>query len=213
MACIFLLSLYALALIFIYAHTIKKKLKMQLKKTKEKILLHVCCAPCSTHAISALLAEYEITLFFYNPNIEPKEEYSRRLCEAKKYAEIAKTRLIIGEYDNSDWHNCIKGYENENENSIRCRKCYEFRLNKTAKTAKENDFSIFATTLTISPHKDHNEINKAGNSAALKYGIGCLKTNFKKNNGFLNSIIHSKKHNLYRQNYCGCRYSNNKITK
>ena len=168
---------------------------------KPKILLHVCCAPCSTQSIEELKKDYDVTLFFYNPNIHPKEEYEKRLNEAKKISKILGLPLIEGEYDKDAWLEAVKGFENEPENGKRCAICYEFRLKKSSEKAK--DFDFFTTTLTISPHKNSEVINEIGSKINHKF----LKKNFKKKDGFRKSIELSKKHNLYRQDYCGCIYS------
>ena len=170
---------------------------------KPKILLHVCCAPCSTQSIEELKKDYDVTLFFYNPNIHPKKEYEKRLNEAKKISKILDLPLIEGGYDKEAWLEAVKGFENEPETGKRCNICYEFRLNKSAQESKNEKFDFFTTTLTISPHKNSEVINEIGSKINHKF----LKKNFKKKDGFRKSIELSKKHNLYRQNYCGCIYS------
>jgi len=167
-----------------------------------KLLLHVCCAPCSTHAIETLMKDYEVTLLFSNSNISPKEEYDKRLNNAKKISKIYKLKLIEDKYNHKAWLEFIKGFEHEPEKGERCKKCFEFNLKKTNNFAK--DFDYFTTTLTISPHKDSNKIFEIGN----KYNK-FLNINFKKEDGFKHSIELSNKHNLYRQNYCGCEFSKN----
>ena len=173
----------------------------------EKILLHICCGPCSTSVIEALKGKYDLTLFFYNPNIEPEQEYELRLKNAKKIAESMNLPFIIVDYSNKDWKNEIKGYEKEKEGGKRCGICFKHRLEISAKTAKENGFNLFTTTLTVSPYKDAVLINKLGEEIAKKYGLSFLKADFKRENGYRKSIELSKKHNLYRQHYCGCSYS------
>ena len=173
----------------------------------KKLLLHVCCAPCSTHVIEELKKEYKITLFFYNPNIEPVEEYQKRLEAAESLAKYLDIEIIAWDYDNIEWHNAVKGHENDQEGGERCNICFRFRLEKTAEFAKENNFDLFAATLTVSPYKNAEEINKIGKELANKYDIEFLESDFKKQDGYFKSIELSKKHNLYRQNYCGCLYS------
>lgn len=173
----------------------------------KKMLLHVCCAPCSTHVIEMLKKDYNITLFFYNPNVEPIAEYELRLTELEKYAKMQKLPVIVGEYDNIEWHAEIAGHENDTEGGERCDICFRFRLEKTAQTAEENGFDIFATTLTVSPFKNAELINKIGKELEKKYGIEFLEYDFKKNKGYMQSVEISRKYGLYRQKYCGCFYS------
>jgi predicted adenine nucleotide alpha hydrolase (AANH) superfamily ATPase len=174
-----------------------------------KILLHACCAPCSTTAIETfekieefkerILSETnnpEITVFFYNPNIEPREEYDKRFNEIKKLCNIKNIKLIEGPYDNYRWNELIKGYENCPEKGERCKICYEMRLKKTEEIAEE----YYTTTLTVSPYKDILKINSHN-------GKKFLQSNFKKKDGYKRSIELSKEYDLYRQNYCGCRFS------
>lgn len=173
----------------------------------KNMLLHVCCAPCSTHAIEELRKENNITLFFYNPNIEPIKEYELRFKEAERYSEEMKIPLIVVDYGNTEWHEFVKGFEQEKEGGKRCKLCFRFRLEKTAQYAKDNNFDAFTTALTVSPYKNMEIINKIGKDLAEKYNIEFLENDFKKNNGYFKSIELSKKHNIYRQNYCGCVFS------
>ncbi|MBD3355368.1 hypothetical protein GF361_05275 [Candidatus Woesearchaeota archaeon] len=169
-----------------------------------KLLLHTCCAPCSTHVIEELKKEYDITLFFYNPNVEPIQEYEKRLVEAERLAKELNIPIIVGDYDNIKWHNAVKDYESEPEGGKRCEICFRFNLQKTAKLAKEKNFDFFTTTLTVSPYKNNEVINRIGKDIDEER---FLEKDFKKQNGYMHSIELSKKHNLYRQNYCGCLYS------
>lgn len=171
----------------------------------KKLLLHVCCAPCSTYVIEALKEEYEITLFFYNPNIEPINEYSSRLEAAEKFAEKMDLPIIVGDYDSIEWHNKVQGHENDEEGGERCGICFRYRLEKTAELAKQKGFDLFSTTLTVSPYKNTEIINQIGKEAGEKYNIEFLDSDFKK--GYMKSIELSKEHGLYRQKYCGCLYS------
>lgn len=173
----------------------------------KKLLLQSCCAPCSTHVIDILKSEYQLTIFYYNPNIYPDEEYQKRLSEQKRYANVLGINVIEEKYDEKEFLSFVKGHESDSEGGDRCALCFELRLLKTAKKAKELGFDVFATTLTVSPHKDSDTINKIGLEIAKKIGIEFLDKNFKKQDGYLKSIKLSKQFNLYRQNYCGCRFS------
>jgi len=174
---------------------------------KKKLLLHICCAPCSTIPIKRLSDEYEITGYFYNPNIYPEEEYLRRLEEAKRYFKKNKIELIIEKYNPDDFYNKTKGFENEPEKGSRCYLCFELRLEKLKKYTEDNNFKFICTSLTISPHKNHLQVNKAGKNVTLGTDIIFLEENFKKKDGYKESLIISKKECFYRQNYCGCKWS------
>ena len=174
---------------------------------KPKLLLHTCCAPCSTTVIERLMNYFDITIIYYNPNIEPIEEYEKRKKEQIKIIEYYGLKYLDCDYDNQLFHKMSIGLENIPEKGIRCHKCYRLRLEYTAKKAKENDFEYFGTTLTVSPYKLSNIINEIGLDLENIYNIKYLVSDFKKNNGYKNSIELSKKYNLYRQNYCGCIYS------
>lgn len=173
----------------------------------KKLLLHSCCGPCSTHVINVLKDKYDLTIFYYNPNIFPQQEYQKRLEEQKRYARIMDIDVIEGEWDESEFIKLAKGHELDKEGGERCSICFRLRLEKTAKVAKENGFDVFATTLSVSPHKNTLMINKVGEEISQAEQIEFLPENFKKQNGYLDSVQLSKKYNLYRQNYCGCRFS------
>ncbi len=173
----------------------------------KKILLHSCCAPCSVHVIQELIKEYKVTLFYFNPNIFPEEEYQKRLVEAKNYLEKNKVDLIVGEYNYDLWLEQIKGYENEPEKGKRCHICYRYRLKKTAQKAKELGFDTFCSTLSISPHKDAKMINKIGLELSKEYNISYLESDWKKQEGFKKACDISKEEGFYRQSYCGCEFS------
>ncbi len=175
-----------------------------------KLLLHTCCACCSAYVIELLKKDYEITLFFSNSNIYPKQEYEKRLENAEKISKIMNVKLIADEYNHQEWLKTIKGYEQEPEKGKRCEICFRFNLERTAEFAKQNNFEIFATTLTISPHKSHTLINKIGSGLSKQYNVKYLESNFKQKDGFKHSTELSKKHNLYRQIYCGCKFSKKK---
>lgn len=188
----------------------------QIEKIKEKkyipsLLLHSCCAPCSSQVITSLTNYFDITILYYNPNIYPEEEYLKRKKEQIKLINeinnINKLEIIDCDYDNDIYEQEIKGLENEQEGGSRCYKCFNLRLNKTAQIAKENNYDFFSTTLTISPYKNSKLINVIGKDLEKKYNITWLYSNHKKMDGYKKSIELSKKYNLYRQNYCGCIYS------
>ncbi len=181
---------------------------------KRKILLHSCCAPCSTAVIEKLLNEYDITIFYYNPNIYPEEEYFKRKAEEIKYIKFLREKnpnikldMLDCDYDSITFYNAVKGLENEREGGARCVVCFKVRLEKTAITAKENGYDIFGTTLSVSPHKNAELLNEIGKSLQEKYGIIYLEANFKKQNGYLRSVELAKENGLYRQNYCGCEFA------
>lgn len=181
-----------------------------MKELKPKLLLHVCCAPCATEVIQRLKKDYLLTLFFSNSNIHPEEEYILRLNNAKIIADGLNIELAEDDYEPEKWEDFvskIKNHETLPEGEERCTQCFTFRLEQTARFAKEFNFDIFATTLTISPYKSHVLINKIGSELSKKHNIKFLDADFKKQDGFKKSIELSRKYNLYRQKYCGCRYS------
>lgn len=171
------------------------------------LLLHGCCGPCSTHVIRLLQQEFTVAVWFYNPNIYPEEEYKLRLQTLRQFVNQIDIPLLIGPYDIDIWHQAIHGYETMPEGSQRCTICYQVRLEQTAKYAHEADFDYFATTLTISPHKPVGIINQIGLACAEKYAISFYPADFKKKDGFKLSCALTKQYQLYRQNYCGCKYS------
>ena len=177
----------------------------------KKILLHSCCAPCSSHVITFLSDYFDITILYYNPNISPKEEYEKRKEEQIKLINTLKTKNKLDyldcDYDNDVYNNLIKGYETDLEGGNRCKICFQLRLEKTAILAKENKYNYFCSTLTVSPHKNSKIINEIGKQLEDQYDIKWLYSDFKKNEGFKKSIELSKQYNLYRQDYCGCIYS------
>ena len=178
---------------------------------KRKLLLHSCCAPCSSHVISYLTNFFDITILYYNPNISPKNEYEKRKKEQIKLIneidKVNKLNIIDCDYDNDIYESKIKGYENEPERGSRCTICFNLRLSKTALLAKELNYDFFCTTLTVSPYKNSKLINEIGIELEKKYKVKWLYSDFKKENGYKHSIELSKKYNLYRQDYCGCKYS------
>ena len=178
--------------------------------TKPKLLLHSCCAPCSSSVIERLLPYFEITILYYNPNIEPYEEYLKRKEEQINYIKDKGINFMDSDYDNELFKEMSKGLENIPEGGIRCHKCYHLRLEKTALLAKKNNFDYFGTTLTVSPYKNSQILNKTGEELSKEFNIKYLYSDFKKKNGYKRSIELSKENNLYRQNYCGCIYSRTK---
>lgn len=175
------------------------------------ILLHSCCAPCSSHVIATLTPYFNITILYYNPNIEPYDEYLKRKEEEirfiKEYPNQNKLEIIDCDYDNDKFHEISTGLEEVPEGGARCIKCYYLRMEKTAQLARENNYDYFATTLTVSPLKNSSKLNEIGESLSKKYNIKYLYSDFKKKNGYLHSIELAKQYNLYRQDYCGCIYS------
>lgn len=172
-----------------------------------KVLLHSCCAPCSTSSFEKLSIDYpNPVIFWYNPNIEDEAEHDKRFSELAKLAKMMSFN-VVGEYDyqteNKLWHETVAGFELEPEGGKRCLKCFEFRLKKTAGFAKKNNYDLFTTTLTVSPYKNADEINRIGKEISKLF----LESDFKKNNGYSRSIVLSKDFGLYRQKYCGCQYS------
>lgn len=178
-----------------------------IQRNKKRMLLHCCCGPCSSNVTGELLKEYDVTLFYYNPCINNLEEYEKRLDSLKIVANYYNVNLIIMPYNDNEFLQQVVGLEMEKEGGARCGKCIFQRLKKTCEYAKENDFDIFTTTLSVSPHKNADLINSLGSKLALELGTEFLVSNFKKNNGFLKSIEMSKKLGLYRQSYCGCKFS------
>ncbi len=172
-----------------------------------KMLLHSCCGPCSTVCIERLKDEYDLTIFYYNPNIEPREEYEKRKTEQKKVCDFFNIPFVDCDYDNLLWHQAVKGFEKEREGGARCEKCFVFRLEKTAQFAKENGFDLFSTTLTVSPYKKTEVVNFAGREVSREIGICFLEESFKKKDGYLRSVALAKELDLYRQHYCGCMFA------
>ena len=173
----------------------------------KKLLLHVCCAPCSPHVIELLQKEFDLIAFFYNPNIHPQEEYERRLAEVERYCRERTIVLVKGEYDTERWFSSVKGMEEQKEGGDRCDICYRLRLEKTALTARMHAIGYFATTLTVSPYKKALVINRIGRDAGEQYARVFYEADFKKQDGFKKSCELSKQYNFYRQTYCGCIYS------
>lgn len=176
-----------------------------------KLLLHSCCAPCSSYCLEYLSEFFSITIFYYNPNIEPLEEYEFRVKEIERLLSEMPFRhpvsFIEGNWDNARYHETVRGLESEPEGGERCEKCFQMRLEEAALLAKKENFDYFTTTLTISPLKSAEKLNTIGESVAEKYGVNWLNSDFKKKGGYQRSIELSRIYELYRQNYCGCVYS------
>lgn len=177
--------------------------------TMPSLLLHACCAPCSSYCIEYLHKYFDITLFFYNPNIFPAEEYAHRVNELKRLVtEMGLSISVLeAENDTESFYTLAKGRENIREGGARCFDCYRLRLKKTAQLAREKGFDYFTTTLSISPLKNSKKLREIGLELEGEYGVKNLPSDFKKKEGYKRSIELSKKYNLYRQNYCGCEYS------
>lgn len=191
-------------------NTINDNLK---KGIVPKLLIHSCCAPCSSYVLEYLSEYFEITLLYYNPNIFPKEEYEYRISEQKKLIDNMPfknpVKFISTPYTPNDFHSRIKGYEKEKEGGKRCEICFDIRLREAAKVAKEGKFDYFTTTLSISPMKNAKVLNEIGCKIGEEFGVEYLISDFKKRNGYKRSVELSKEYGLYRQDYCGCVYSKN----
>ncbi len=174
---------------------------------KPKILLHVCCATCSLDPYFQLSKKLDITFFYYNPNIHPEDEYNRRLADLKTVSSKFSIPVDAGSYEQKKWLLLADKYKQEPEGGKRCRICFSMRLEKCAETAKRKGFELFGTTLTISPHKDHELINSIGLSIAKRIKISFFAANLKKKDGFKRTMELSTSLGLYRQKYCGCVYS------
>jgi predicted adenine nucleotide alpha hydrolase (AANH) superfamily ATPase/VanZ family protein len=177
------------------------------KQKKPKLLLHICCIGCGVSLIDKLSEKFDVYLFFYNPNIFPRQEYKKRLSEIRRVAKLYRLNVIISRATHRRWKKLIKGRESDPERGGRCTICYRYRMTKTALRAKRLGFDAFTTTLSISPHKNYPVIKKIGEELAQHTGIAFLDEDFKKNGGFQRSCEISKKLNLYRQDYCGCEFS------
>lgn len=181
------------------------------RRDKPSLLLHACCAPCSSYVLEYLTNYFKITILYYNPNIYPVEEYQRRLNELKKFLQDASfansVTLVEDRYEQTEYYDAIKGLEMLGERTKRCYSCYELRMEEACKYAKNHNFDYFTTTLSISPYKNSEWINEVGMKLEEKYSISYLYADFKKKNGYKRSLELSKEYDLYRQDYCGCEYS------
>ena len=182
---------------------------------KQKLLLHSCCAPCSSSVISVLSRSFSITVFYFNPNIYPPREYEKRRAEQQRFLTLIShdnpIGFIDGDYDTVLFENYIRGLENCPEGGERCQRCFRLRFSATAAKARETGFSLIASTLSVSPKKNSVDINRIGAECAEESGVEWLFGDFKKKGGFEKSVALSKHYSLYRQNYCGCRFSKSTI--
>ena len=185
--------------------------KLQKEQRVPKLLLHSCCAPCSSYVLEYLSNYFEITVFYYNPNIFPENEYTKRILEQQMLISDMKMKhpvsFLAGNYDRARFYEIAAGLEHLKEGGERCFKCYELRLEEAAKVAQDGGFDFFTTTLSISPMKNAEKLNVIGTAIGEKYGVQYLQSDFKKKNGYKRSIELSKTYNLYRQDYCGCEFS------
>lgn len=176
-----------------------------------KLLIHSCCAPCSSYVLEYLSDYFAITVYYYNPNIYPEDEYIRRFKEQEGLIQSMSLKnpvlFVGGEYEPHKYYELIKGHENDSEGGDRCAICYRMRLEEAAKVACEGGYEFYTTTLTISPHKNASKLNEIGEELASIYGVLFLPSDFKKRNGYKRSIELSDKYGLYRQDYCGCIFS------
>ena len=174
---------------------------------KPSLLLHACCAPCSSYCVEYLSKYFDITLYYYNPNIESQEEFSKRFKEFEKIYERFNVKAIEEKYNPDEIYDAVKGYEDCKEGGDRCTICYRLRLQKTLEYATKNHFDYFASTLSISPYKNAEKLNTIGEEISKDSQVKYLVNDFKKNGGYLRSTVLSKEMDLYRQDYCGCVYS------
>lgn len=176
---------------------------------KPRLLLHSCCGPCSGSVLEKLCGAFEVTLFYYNPNIAPYEEYVKRAGEQQRLLDELPFRvpMILGEWDSEAYYEAVRGLENAPEGGERCLKCFRLRLDATARAAAAGHFDYFTTTLTVSPHKNADNVNREGEAAGEAHHVRYLPSDFKKRDGYLRSLEISREHSLYRQDYCGCVYS------
>lgn len=181
------------------------------EKKVPKLLLHSCCAPCSSYVLEYLSNYFEITVFYYNPNIFPENEYTKRILEQQMLIQDMKVKhpisFLAGNYDRQRFYEIARGLEHLKEGGERCFKCYELRLEEAAKIAKEIEADYFTTTLSISPMKNAEKLNEIGMRVGKRYEVEYLQSDFKKKNGYKRSIELSKEYGLYRQDYCGCEFS------
>ena len=185
------------------------------KGIRPKLLLHVCCAPCSSYCMEYLTEHFDITLLFYNPNMDTAEEYEKRKDELLRLVKEAgfPARIVTDPYDPREYFDAVRGIEDIPEGGERCFACYELRLKRAAEYAALNGFDYFTTSLSISPYKNAEKINEIGERLAHEYGVRHLPSDFKKKNGYKRSIELSKEYDLYRQDYCGCVFSKNERKK
>lgn len=179
----------------------------QLKGSRPRLLLHACCAPCSTYVLEYLTQYFAIDVFFYNPNIHPREEFLLRRDEAECLCGQMGAGFLCPGYESERFFRAVQGMEAEPEGGRRCKVCYRLRLEETCKRALEGAYDFFTTTLTISPLKNAETLNKIGRELEEQYGVAFLPSDFKKKGGYQRSLVLSREYGLYRQNYCGCCFS------
>ncbi len=181
----------------------------RLEGRQPTLLLHSCCGPCSSAVLERLIEHFQVTVLYYNPNIEPEEEYRHRLSEQERLLSLlpGNIPLLPCEYDHAAFAAFAEGMADCPEGGDRCLACFALRLNETAKQAKAHGFEYFTTTLSVSPHKNAENVNRIGEAAGRQAGVKYLFADFKKKNGYLRSLQLSKEYDLYRQDYCGCLYS------
>lgn len=198
-----------------YQKELDKVIEKNLAENKiPSLLLHVCCAPCSSYCLEYLSQYFSITVYYYNPNISINEEYDYRFNEEKRLVSLMNFKnpvtVVEGRYNPKEFFDVVKGFEKEPEGGKRCEQCFKLRLESAAQIASEKGFDYFTTTLTISPLKNADMLNSIGAEMGKKYGTNWLYSDFKKREGYKRSIALSKQYNLYRQNYCGCIFSKTK---
>ena len=175
---------------------------------KPSLLLHSCCGPCSSAVLERLIPHFAVTVFFYNPNILPLEEYEKRLSEQRRLLrEMGDIPLLEGAYEPQRFLSLVRGFEEEPEGGARCERCFALRMEETARVCKKEGYDLFTTTLTVSPHKNALQVNTAAERAAKAAGVAALPADFKKRGGYLRSLTLSREHGLYRQSFCGCPFS------
>lgn len=197
-----------------YDREMQRIIKEQtLNAKKPRLLMHSCCAPCSTACIERVKDFFELTIYYYNPNMDTADEYRLRKDEQQKYCEKLGINFVSEDYDSQSFLNAVEGLENCAEGGARCFQCFDLRLKKTAEYAKANNYDYFTTTLTVSPLKNAKKLNEIALDIAEQLQIKFLPSDFKKNNGYLRSVELSRQNEMYRQNYCGCVFSKRSIPK
>lgn len=197
-----------------YQKSLEKIIEGISGEKRPRLLLHSCCAPCSSYVLEYLSEYFEITVFYYNPNISPEKEYRMRVEEQQRLISHMPLKnpvsFVEGKYDPKSFYEMAKGLEQVPEGGERCFGCFRLRLEETAKEASKGQYDFFTTTLTISPLKNAEKLNEIGGKMAERYGINWLPSDFKKKNGYKRSTELSREYDLYRQNYCGCVFSKKK---
>jgi len=187
--------------------TDKTLAELEAQSRRPRLLLHSCCGPCSSYVLEYLTAHFDVTVLFYGPNIQPEAEYEKRLHYQREVLRHIPAKLLDCAWDGEAFERIAQGLEAEPEGGARCTACFLLRLEETAKRAAAGGFDYFCTTLTVSPHKDAERINRIGQAMAQRYGVRWLPADFKKRGGYLRSIQLAREYELYRQDWCGCRFS------